>query len=175
MPLPDLNDLNIPGHLQFRIGSAADYRRLARFHYTQSAPASFRLTACIDHVTAPANRRLIAVAVLSNPALNCALRQRILNLGHLPPHLRWTYLNRHLRTISRVIVHPQFRGIGLSTRVIRFLLRQSPTRYVEALSRLAAHHPLFTRAGMTCLDPGHPPHPAYYLYDALDLARASTP
>ena len=46
-------DLPFPGKLAFRIGRASDYRRLARFHYTASAPASFSLTAAIDYLPNP--------------------------------------------------------------------------------------------------------------------------
>lgn len=162
-----LGDMPFPGQLAFRLGSACDYRRLARFHYTHSGPASFALTAAIDYWPNPMTCQLIAVGVLSNPPLNCHIRRQALHLGLVPDSWRWAYLNRHLRTISRVIVHPQFRGIGLASAMVRFLLSQSPTRYTEAISRLATHHPLFARAGMRCLCAGKPSVPAYYLIDRL--------
>ncbi len=165
-------DLPFPGRIVFRLGTASDYRRLARFHYTRSAPASFALTAAIDYLPNPLTRQLIAVGVLSNPPLNCHIRMQALHLGLVPDSWRWAYLNRHLRTISRVIVHPQFRGIGLASAMVRFLLSQSPTRYTEAISRLAGHHPLFARAGMRCLCGGTPSVPAYYLSDRLNTAKA---
>jgi ribosomal protein S18 acetylase RimI-like enzyme len=148
-------------------GSAADFRKLARFHYCAAAPASFALTMTIDHVTGMAGRRVVAVGVLSNPALSCRAREAALALSRVPREWRWEYLNRHLRTVSRVIVHPQYRGIGLASEVVRCLVRQSPTRYVEAISRLVMHHPLFERAGMTNLAPG------YYLCDRMHEATAA--
>lgn len=153
-------DLGLPGRLELRIGQAADYRQLARFHYAAHAPASFALVGVIDYLAGPACRRAVAVGVLSYPALNCRAREHAMHLGKVPAQWRWAYLNRHLRTISRVIVHPQFRGIGLSTALVRFLVSQSPTRYVEAIARMGAHHPLFARAGMRLLAPGPP---AYFL------------
>ena len=164
-------DLPFPGEIVFRLGTASDYRRLARFHYTQGAPASFALTAAIDYLPSPLTRQLIAVGVLSNPPLSCHIRRQALRLGLVPDVWRWAYLNRHLRTISRVIVHPQFRGIGLASAVVRFLLSQSPTRYTEAISRLATHHPLFAKAGMRCLCLGGQEIPAYYLFDRLDALK----
>ena len=159
------SELGIPGEMRVRIGNASDYRQLARFHYASAAPASFALTLAIDHMTGICSRRVIAVAVLSNPALNCRAREAALQLGRVPKEWKWAYLNRHLRTISRVIVHPQYRGIGLSSAVVRFMLQQAPTRYVESISRLAAHHPLFERAGMRCLVRAQAGGPAYYLHD----------
>ena len=102
----------------------------------------------IEHIAGESAGRVVAVGVLSNPALNCRAREAALGLERVPKEWKWAYLNRHLRTISRVIVHPQYRGIGLSSAVVRFILQQCPTRYVDAISRLAAHHPLFERAGM---------------------------
>jgi GNAT superfamily N-acetyltransferase len=57
-------------------------------------------------------------------------------------------LNREFRTISRVIVHPQFRGLGLAVRLVRHALAESETIYVEALAAMGRVHPLFERAGM---------------------------
>lgn len=158
-------DLPFPGALAIRIGSVDDYRQLARFHYAPTAPASYALTLALDYLPTSQRRQLIAVGVLSYPPLSCHIRRQALHLGCVPEPLRWAYLNRHLRTISRVIVHPQFRGLGLATLVVRRLLALSPTRYTEAISRLASHHPLFVRAGMPCLDSGSLGSPAYYLLD----------
>jgi hypothetical protein len=74
-------------------------------------------------------------------------------------------LNRHVRTISRLIVHPQFRGIGLAGAVARALIAHCPTRYTEAISRLGQHHGLFAAAGMEDLGGG------YFLHDRSSPMR----
>lgn len=153
--IPAAEELGLPGAFAMRIGTPADYRQLARFHYVANAPASFTLVCVIDYQRGIGQRRPVAVGVLSYPALNCRTREQAMALGQVPKEWRWVYLNRHLRTISRVIVHPQFRGIGLATEVVRFLIRQCPTQYVEAISRLSVHHPLFDRAGMRAITPGY--------------------
>lgn len=162
----ELSTMGLPGRLIWRIGSAADYRKLARFHYVAGPPASFALICAVDLEIDCWSRRTVAVGVLSHPCLNCAERQRAMNLGQVPAPWRWSYLNRHLRTISRLIVHPQFRGIGVSVAVARLLLAQSPTRYVESISRLATHHPLFEKAGMRRINPLDR-NCAYFLYDRM--------
>jgi hypothetical protein len=164
-------DLPLPGRLGFRLGAARDYGELARFHYARCAPASFALTVAIDYFPTPLTRRVIGVGVLSYPSLSCNARSEALQLELVPACWRWAYLNRHLRTISRIIVHPQFRGIGLASAVVRFLLAQAPTRYTEAISRLGCHHPLFSKAGMQCLCHGTARTPAYYLIDRLEYAQ----
>ena len=158
-----LPQLDLPGTLQFRLGRAADYRRLAHLHYNPHPPATFALVCCVDYLQGH-HQRIVAGGVRSYPPLRCFARESALHLTHLPPLLRHRFLNRHLRCISRLIVHPQFRGIGLSTYLVRQLCRQSHTRYVEAISRLAAYHPVFTRAGLQHISLPTPDHAPYFLW-----------
>jgi N-acetylglutamate synthase-like GNAT family acetyltransferase len=74
-------------------------------------------------------------------------------------------VNRHVRTISRVIVHPQFRALGIASQLVRRILQDCPTRYVEAVAAMGAVHPFFERAGMTRVEPATAAEPAYFLFD----------
>src|SRR4051794_35834422 len=57
--------------------------------------------------------RLVAIAVLSYPVPSSLGRRAALGItGSRDDELR--FANRHVRTISRVIVHPQFRSLGLA-------------------------------------------------------------
>jgi GNAT superfamily N-acetyltransferase len=58
-------------------------------------------------------------------------------------------VNRELRVISRVVVAPNWRGLGLAARLVAETLPQAGTPYVEALAAMGEMHPLFVRAGMT--------------------------
>ena len=80
--------------------------------------------------------------------------------------LRW--INAHVRTISRVIVHPQFRSLGIASQLVRRVLLDCPTRYVEAVAAMGAVHPFFARAGMTMVEPVHEAEPAYFIFDRED-------
>jgi N-acetylglutamate synthase-like GNAT family acetyltransferase len=75
------------------------------------------------------------------------------------------FANRHIRTISRIIVHPQFRSLGLSTALVRCLCDNCDTQYIEAIAMMAKAHPFFERAGMTRIDPVSPDEPAYFILD----------
>jgi GNAT superfamily N-acetyltransferase len=57
-------------------------------------------------------------------------------------------LNAEIECISRVVVHPMFRGAGLAVRLVRHVLATAPVRYVEALAAMGAIHPFFASAGM---------------------------
>jgi ABC-type ATPase with predicted acetyltransferase domain len=108
--------------------------------------------------------RVVAVGVLSYPVPSCRPRERWFGLG---PSRRenLVFANANLRTISRVIVHPQFRSLGLSTALVGCLCAHCDTRYVEAIAQMGHVHPLFTRAGMTRTNADHPEEPAYFILD----------
>src|SRR5207302_8084626 len=90
-------------------------------------------------------------------------RRRALGLhGSLAEELR--FINANLRTISRVIVHPQFRALGLSSRLVRCICKHCDTRYTEALAVMGRAHPFFERAGMKRYEPAADEGPVYYLY-----------
>jgi hypothetical protein len=138
---------------------------------------------CPRHVGIPRNGRetidshLVAAAVLSYPLPSCLPRRAALRIrGRRRAELR--FANRNLRTISRVVVHPQFRAMGLSRALIRRLFKDCATRYVEALAVMADAHPMFTRAGMrrinvACSSKTRRSHrpPAYFLIDRADAGR----
>jgi GNAT superfamily N-acetyltransferase len=60
-------------------------------------------------------------------------------------------LNRELECISRVVVHPTYRGAGLAVKLVRHALADRRTAYMESLAAMGAMHPLFELAGMTAV------------------------
>jgi GNAT superfamily N-acetyltransferase len=109
--------------------------------------------------------RLAAVAVLSYPTVNSAARDRALGLAGWPPPRKLALANRDVRTISRVVVHPQFRGVGLASRLVRTICGQCPTRWIEAYAAMGRVHPFFEKGGMTRYDPPTGEGPVYYLFE----------
>ena len=165
-------------------GTAADYAALAEHHYRAQRPATFTRVLVIRSPQPDAARRYapgpaptprtLAVLVESLPALRCALRDHALagRYRDLRGHELAHTLNRELRCISRVVVHPQWRGVGLAGRLVRHALATASTPYTEALAAMGRAHPFFARAGMTAYD--RPPHPHdARLLDALAYARVS--
>jgi len=99
----------------------------------------------------PSAGRPVAVLVLSLPSLSCALRDSALGDRYksLPDRAsRAAALNREIRCISRVVVHPSYRGLGLAVELVRQALREAPTPLVEAIAAMGRVHPFFERAGM---------------------------
>lgn len=113
----------------------------------------------------PVGSRLVAVGVLSWPTAVNRGRDRVFGLTGKTFGEKIHFANANLRTISRVIVHPQFRSLGLATALVRCLCDHCPTRYVEASAQMGRAVPMFERAGMKRLDPEDRDRPLYYVLD----------
>jgi ABC-type ATPase with predicted acetyltransferase domain len=57
-------------------------------------------------------------------------------------------LNRDFSLISRVVVHPKYRTIGLGTKLVQETLWRCGRPYVESIAVMARYNPFFERAGM---------------------------
>ena len=153
----------LPGRFHIARGAWQDYKQLARFHYRPKHPRTWSQIWTIRHTAPDGAQRLVAVAVLSYPTRYSASRYQILHVtGAGGDGLR--FINRHIRTISRVIVHPQFRALGLSSTLVRWMCQHCDTRYLEATAQMGRAHPFFERGGMEKHKPAIPNGPIYYLY-----------
>ncbi|MFG0253192.1 MAG: hypothetical protein ACF8NJ_09995 [Phycisphaerales bacterium JB038] len=163
--------------LRLREGTRQDYRALARFHYKSSEPAmmvrvltlrDWRMTVVGRYLGRSAEDTLAAVLTVSLPHPGCLMRD-IATRGRyrdLPPRQRLQLLNHEMRTITRVVVDPQWRGLGLAERLVRVAMRETNTPYLEALAAMGRVHPFVERAGMRRYD--RPPLPGHQrLLDAL--------
>ncbi len=147
--------------LVLRGGTLADYRALAEFHYLRQAPVTAtRVLTLVDPTPGVLERwgdaprgdgRVVGVLVESLPALGCALRDRALGgryRGWSDRSAAARLLNAEVRCISRVVVHPQWRGLGLAVRLVREAMSTMSTPYLEALASMGRVHPFFALAGM---------------------------
>ncbi|MEM2906057.1 MAG: ABC transporter ATP-binding protein [Candidatus Bathyarchaeia archaeon] len=116
----------------------SDYRRLEFFHYRAGRPFGVRKV-----FAAWLRGRLVAAIVYSLAPRLCAARNRF--LGYAPSVEE---VNRDFLLISRVVVHPKYRSIGLGARLVRETLPQAGSRIVEAIAVMARFNPFFAKAGM---------------------------
>ena len=170
----------LPGKLWIERGTVADFAALERFHYRKGRPATWAgvwvvryddsQNRSISQTPSPrpspeyGRARAVAVAVLSYPGLNSAARDAALELEHVPPGERISFVNRNVRTISRVIVHPQFRSVGVASKLVRWICGACPTRFVEAYAWMGRVHPFFEKGGMRKAAVGSS-GPVYYWRD----------
>jgi len=95
--------------------------------------------------------RALGVIVYGMPVFSVALRNRATGnryvwLGDRATTMR--LINQELRCINRVVIQPQYRGIGLGHWLVAKTLPQAGTVMVEALAVMGKVNPFFERAGM---------------------------
>ncbi|QDU35566.1 hypothetical protein KS4_36490 [Poriferisphaera corsica] len=95
---------------------------------------------------------IVGVLVESLPALSCSLRDYALNSRFGSPltlRQRAKLLNAEVRCISRVVIHPQYRGLSLAVHLVQHALTTATTRFTESLAAMGQVNPFFEKAGMT--------------------------
>jgi GNAT superfamily N-acetyltransferase len=116
---------------------------------------------------------LVGVIVYSRSPLSLGARDRATGGRYRTAGMGRTaagYLvNRELRIISRVVLAPNWRGLGLASRLVAETLPLAGTPYVEALAAMGEMHPMFQRAGMTAY-PQRPAPQGERLRAALEAA-----
>jgi ABC-type lipoprotein export system ATPase subunit/GNAT superfamily N-acetyltransferase len=155
--------LNIPAkecslvkEMRIEEGATEDWRRLAGFHYRSHKIAGprkiFRLMRGDD---------LCGVIVYSYPPPTCFGRRLVL------PKMSIKELNENLSIISRVVVHPKYRTIGLGAKLVRETLPLVGTPYVEMPAVMAKYNPFAEKAGMRKIAEQHPPKEALEVAELL--------
>lgn len=155
-----------PPRIVVEPGTFADYARLAPLHYQGGRPMAITriLRARVVGLEEPAG-----VLVASMPP-TCG-RWRASGHGRSERHSAFSRealvaLNRSTRRVSRVVVDPRCRGMGVASALVRAYLRGAPTRRTEGVAAMGAFCPFFERAGMTPVALGVREHDARLL-DAL--------
>jgi len=120
-------------------GTRQDYDKLACFHYRSSQlPPPYKI------FTLKHRNQKVGVIVYSYPPATCFGRRQA--LGRMAS---LNELNKDLVWISRVVLHPKYRTIGLGTMLVKKTLPLIDRRYVETIAVMAKYNPFFERAGMT--------------------------
>jgi ABC-type ATPase with predicted acetyltransferase domain len=57
-------------------------------------------------------------------------------------------INEEIARISRVIIHPKFRGVGLGEFLVKETLSKVDAKVIEVLAVMARYNPFFEKAGM---------------------------
>jgi len=134
-------------NLQIVPGCLEDYRRLARYHYLGShiGPAS-----AIFILSRAGGKTPVGVIVYSNaPAV---LELRNIATSHvfagLDRSTQLQLINANIRRISRLVIEPRFRGLGLASRLVRETMLLVNVPIIEAVAVMGWVNPFFERAGM---------------------------
>src|SRR4030042_604545 len=101
------------------------------------------------------NDSLIGVIMYSLSYLNLKPRNMIFGDRYVytPGDLyKARLINEEIARISRVVIHPKFRGIGLGEYLVKETLPKVNAKGVEVLAVMARHNPFFEKAGMLRVD-----------------------
>jgi len=136
-------------------GSIEDYRKLGCFHYrtkdeNESAGGGVR-----DYFKLLFHDDLIGVIVYASSYLNLKPRNMVFGERYVytPGDLvKARLINEEIARISRVVIHPKFRGIGLGEFLVRETLPMVNAKVVEVLAVMAKYNPFFEKAGMVRVD-----------------------
>lgn len=133
-------------------GSGQDLEDLRRFHYCAGRPGPPVLV-----LRARVGHDLAGVLVVSMPTLNGWWRREAFGPAFAGPgRATARRLNAGVRLLSRVIVDPRYRGLGVGAALVRAYLSRPLTRRTEAVASMGAFCPLFTAAGMREVPPRTP-------------------
>jgi GNAT superfamily N-acetyltransferase len=138
-------------------GSMADWRALAGFHYR-----SHRVPAPRKIFVLKRGQELCGVIVYSYPAVTSFGRRLVVS------KMGMKELNGKLSNISRVVVHPKYRTMGLGSKLIKDTLGLAGTEYVEMSAVMAKYNPFAERAGMKRILTQPPPKEAQNIVRILE-------
>jgi len=155
-------------------GEMSDWKGLAEFHYRGHKLGAVDQVFVMRHKgvagqKVKSRRETVGVIVYGMPILNVGIRNVVLNnryAGFEDRKMGIRLLNQEMRCISRIVIHPQYRGIGLGAKLVRETLGRAGVRFVEALAVMGRVNPFFERAGMRCYE-GAVPAAAERLLEAL--------
>lgn len=149
-------------------GEFRDLREMEFWHYK----GTFRGWASKVY-RAKIGRRMAGVILYSLPMY--ALRARFIALPHLKEMYRRSkkeyleYINRNVRRLARIIVHPKYRGIGVAVRLVKETMPLLGVPYVECLAVMPRYNPFLKHAGMVEVEGGIS-KPLTKIYEELEKA-----
>lgn len=156
-----------PVRVRVEHGTRADYDRLSHLHYLGGRPAT--VVSVLRAVRETGEGDLLAgVLTVSMPTYNGVWRRQAWPGRYEGRDKRRSAarLNAELRCVSRVIVEPRSRGLGVASALVRAYLAEPMSPATEACALMGSVCPFFERAGMTGYDLPRAAHDAR-LEDAL--------
>ncbi len=145
---------SIINKLEIAEGGRQDYEQLSMYHYrdTNLGPyAAIYILKPTGRLALSLNKKAVGVIVYTMPPTALELRNIALSdlLGGLDKRTRLSVINKNIRTISRVIIEPRFRNLGLATTLVKETIGLLDVPIIEAMAVMGLVNPFFEKAGMT--------------------------
>jgi GNAT superfamily N-acetyltransferase len=154
-------------NLQIVPGCLDDYKRLSCYHYRGGHPGP---ASSIFVLKQPGGKVPVGVIVYSTTSAVLELRNIATNhfFANLDMSTKLGLINANIRRISRVVVEPRYRGLGLASRLVRETMPLVNVPIVEALAVMGWINPFFERAGMKAYK-AQPPAAGVQFIEALSV------
>lgn len=89
----------------------------------------------------------IGICVFASPPKCLAMRNRFFGRSGRWERISMRTLNSQLLILSRVVLHPTFRGAGVASLFIRRACQLTGYPWIETLTQMGQINPVFERAG----------------------------
>jgi hypothetical protein len=134
-------------------GCFDDYRQLAHYHYRDSRPGPFTAIFTLKPDTGlirQSSTRIVGVIVYSTPMPEVKFRNVATDnfFAGFDKSTQLALINKHIRCISRLIIEPRFRGLGLASRLVRQTMPKMNIPIIEAMAVMGLVNPFLEKAGM---------------------------
>jgi hypothetical protein len=140
---PRRRDISLRRRCVVQPGSVRDYRLFGPMHYRHRDGLGF-----VDKVfllREGTGGDPLGILVFAHAPRELTLRNRATD-GRFVRNIR--RLNRELRILRRLVMHPDVRGCGLGHWFVKKTLPRVGVRFIECLAVMGAVNPVFERAGM---------------------------
>ncbi len=143
----------VTNQLKITDASLADYKSLEHFHYRSGALGPVAVVYKIINTSSFSAmlNPVVGVIVYSMPAPALQLRNIAtdgLFSGIGDRTMTMKFVNANVRCISRVVLEPRYRGLGLAQWLITETMGKLNIAYIEAMAVMGKFNPFFERAGM---------------------------
>lgn len=124
-------------------GTIQDYYKLGKFHYRNGKFAGHFKTFKMLH-----NNDLIGVVCYSYPPLALKGRNTYTDRYKNSTSEIAKLINKELKIVSRIVIHPKYRGIGLATDLLKETMPLTNQKYIELLAVMGRFNPFAEKSGM---------------------------
>jgi hypothetical protein len=144
----------ITQNLKIVPGTKKDYESLSHYHYREHHLGPYAAIYAIKGEFSSVEKlQTDGVIVYAMPTTGCQMRNAVFGfLSGLDKNMRLALINKNIRTISRVIIEPRFRTLGLAVRLVKETMPLLNVPVIEALAVMGQVNPFFEKAGMTRID-----------------------
>ncbi len=135
---------SVTKNIRIEKGTVEDYKALSMFHYRSNG-----LRAPVAIFSMKRKNEVAGVIVYSMPTTGCQMRKCwAKNLYGMGKKAMLTVINKNVRRISRVIIEPRFRQLGLASRLVAETMPKLNMPLIESMAVMGKINPFFEKAGM---------------------------